>query len=409
MQGESASPFATAVADRIRAARNELTARWLERIVARVSVDPNRVFPTDDLLDHMPLLVEGIGDFIGSPAEPVVAQPVVIDRARELGALRFSQGFAEHELQKEYELLGGVLFTFVRRVADETGAGTDAEAVLGVSHRIFQAIAHVQQATTSEFLRHVTAELREREGRLQVFHQALTHEIRNRIGATLGAGQLLTLAGISDAERDTLAAVVVRNATGMRAVLDNLLELTRIRIAPRQQRNVRLPEAAAEAARQLREAGELHGVVIRVAPNLPDVDVNAAAAELCLSNLISNAIKYSDPAKPDRWVEVSGQLTVDVLGHPTEVMVAVTDNGLGVPESARSGLFRRFFRAHAATAPGIEGTGLGLSIVREITESLGGRAWAEFPAEGSRFLLAMPCRRAVDAMNPRPQTTTSEA
>ncbi|HEY2067693.1 MAG TPA: HAMP domain-containing sensor histidine kinase [Gemmatimonadaceae bacterium] len=409
MQGESASPFATAVADRIRAARNELTARWLERIVARVSVDPNRVFPTDDLLDHMPLLVEGIGDFIGSPAEPVAAQPVVIDRARELGALRFAQGFAEHELQKEYELLGGVLFTFVRRVADETGASADAEAVLSVSHRIFQAIAHVQQATTSEFLRHVTAELREREGRLQAFHQALTHEIRNRIGATLGAGQLLTLAGISDAERDTLAAVVVRNATGMRAVLDNLLELTRLRIAPRQQRNVRLPEAAAEAARQLREAAELHGVAIRIAPDLPDVDVNAAAAELCLSNLISNAIKYSDPAKPERWVEVSGQLTVDVLGHPTEVMVAVTDNGFGVPEGARAGLFHRFFRAHASTAPGIEGTGLGLSIVREIMESLGGSAWAEFPAEGSRFLLTMPCRRAADAINVRPQTTRSEA
>jgi signal transduction histidine kinase len=84
----------------------------------------------------------------------------------------------------------------------------------------------------------------------------------------------------------------------------------------------------------------------------------------------------------------------------------VTDNGLGVPEAARPGLFQRFFRAHATLAPAIEGTGLGLSIVREIMESLGGRVWAEFPAEGSRFVLAMPCRRAADAVSAMVQSTS---
>jgi signal transduction histidine kinase len=73
------------------------------------------------------------------------------------------------------------------------------------------------------------------------------------------------------------------------------------------------------------------------------------------------------------------------------VVVRVSDNGLGVPREAREQLFHRFFRAHEATVTGEEGTGLGLSIVRETVEALGGRAWAEFPADGSVFAFAVPC------------------
>lgn len=397
------------VAALFRSARFELTARWLERIVARVSLDANRVFPTDDLLDHMPLLLDGIADFVAGTGDPLSAQSAVLDRARELGSLRFTQGFSEHELQKEYEILGGILLAFLRRVADDPSRALGVGESLALAHRIFQAITHIQQATTSEFLRHLTSELREREERLQAFHRALTHEMRNRIGATLGASQLLTLSGLSDAEREKLSSVVARNAEGMRAMLDNLLELARVRLAPRQQRNVRLPEAAAEATRQLREVAEHNQVRVRLAPDLPSVEVNAAAVELCLANLVSNAIKYADTKAPDRWVEIRARLAEgDELAAatfatgtqgPREVIVEVADNGIGVPPQLRAELFRRFFRAHEMEHPEVAGTGLGLSIVRETVESIGGRVWADFPTGGgSVFGFSLPCRRTADAL-----------
>src|SRR5690606_7239084 len=123
-------------------------------------------------------------------------------------------------------------------------------------------------------------ELTEREERLQAFHRALTHEIRNRVSATLGAGELLLLEALDETKRTQLAGVVVRNARGMREVLDNLLELTRV--TSRQQRNVALRHAAGEAVRQLRDAAACRGVTIRIADDLPTVEVNAAAVELCL-------------------------------------------------------------------------------------------------------------------------------
>src|SRR5919107_3449232 len=107
------SPLATTLARRLREARVELTTRWLERITARVSLDMNRIFPSDSLLDHVPLLIDGVADFVEDPARAVASDASVVAKAMELGQLRFAQGFDEHELLKEYEILGGILFGFV--------------------------------------------------------------------------------------------------------------------------------------------------------------------------------------------------------------------------------------------------------------------------------------------------------
>ncbi|MFL5606002.1 MAG: sensor histidine kinase, partial [Gemmatimonadaceae bacterium] len=114
-------------------------------------------------------------------------------------------------------------------------------------------------------------------------------------------------------------------------------------------------------------------------------------------NYVSNAIKYADPAKGVRWAEISAELVPTSPDHDGELIIRVKDNGLGVPADARPKLFEQFFRAHTATVSA-EGTGLGLNIVQETMESLGGRAWAEFPDEGgSVFAISFPSRRAEDA------------
>jgi signal transduction histidine kinase len=389
-------PLAITLATRLREARADLSTRWLERLVARVDIEPNRVFPTDDLLDHVPLLIDGVADYIENPADPVGADPPVVAKAMELGALRHAQGFDEYELLKEYEILGGILFTFLVREVDAIDEDCSRAELLVCAHRLFQAISRIQQATTTRYLQLAREQVREREERLRAFNRTLTHEFRNRINALVGAGQLLQMVDLTAAERESLAAVVSRNADTMRLVLENLVELTGLTPDSRRQRHVRLPQAVAEATRQLADLVRAHKVTVRVASDLPDVEISAAAVELCVTNLVSNAVKYADPAKRERWVEVDGRLVADERGRPREVVVKVRDNGLGVALEKRGRLFERFFRAHEGTGADIEGTGLGLSIVRETIESLGGRAWAEFPEDGSVFAFAAPCRRVVD-------------
>jgi len=389
-------PLAVTLADRLRGQRDALTGRWLTRIADRVALTPNRIFPSDDLIDHVPLLLLGIADYLENPARPVLAETPVIAKAMELGALRHTQGFDEHQLLKEYEILGGILFQFLADCVDEINTDCTRGELITCAGRLFQAIAVIQQATTTQFLMLARAQIAEREDRLRTFNRALTHELRNRIGAALGAAQIMEMDEIEDAERQRLNSVVLRNVEGMRGVLDNLLVLTGVQVDSRHQRHIHLPEAAQEAARQVRAAARARDVKIRVDPLMPAVEVSAAAVELCLTNLLANAIKYSDPHSAERWVEVRGRLTT-VDGVPEEIIVEVVDNGIGVPPEARERLFHRFFRAHERSMPDIEGTGLGLSIIRDTVGGMGGRAWAEFPEKGSVFAFSLPCRREADA------------
>jgi signal transduction histidine kinase len=187
----------------------------------------------------------------------------------------------------------------------------------------------------------------------------------------------------------------------MRNTVDNVLALSRTEAEDvRHHRHVMLAEAVREAVRQVRDAAQSANIDIRIEPNMPEIEVSAAVIELCIKNYLSNAIKYADPAKSERTVEITGASEESESGE-REIVVRVCDNGLGVPPEKREQLFQRFFRAHEGTSDA-EGTGLGLSIVRETAESQGGRAWAEYPQDGRTvFAIALPLHREPDAPETR--------
>lgn len=401
-------PLADVLADKLRESKRDLAERWLERISQRVSLEKNKIFPTDQLLDHIPLLIDGVADYLQDPEKEVSADMPVVSKAMELGALRHSQGFDVYQILKEYEILGGILFAFLARAADEIPEPCEKSELLFCGQRLFKAITIIQQTTTAHFLRLADTKIAEREERLRAFNRTVSHEIKNRIGAILGAGGTLTELHDLDSETSQkLLDIVVRNARTMRDSVENLIALSTTETDSRQHRHVQLPEAAREAARQLRETAERGGVEIRFG-DLPPVEVNAAAVELSLTNYLSNAIKYADSTKSERFAEVSGSLGHNVKGD-RELVVRVRDNGRGVPPEMREHLFERFFRVHDETTD-IEGTGLGLSIVCDTVASLGGRAWAEFPEGETVFAFSMPCRRAAadDAARDRRLTESSD-
>jgi signal transduction histidine kinase len=394
-------PMAAEMADRIREMREELTARWLERISARVQLEPERIFPSTQLLDHVPVLMDGIAGYLEDPRDEITADLPVIAKAMELGELRFAQGFDASEILKEYELLGGVLFSFAARVVAESATESTPEDLLICSHRLFRAISVIEQVTTAHYLRVLGERVGEREERLRRFNRMLTHELKNRVGATLGAGQLLQEEWLSDEERKRFAGMVTDNAQAIQKVLENLIALSRMEGERRRQRNIMLREVVTEVFRQLRELARARSVELRVAGDLPDIEVNAAAVELCLSNYVSNAIKYANMSASQRWAEVTATIEPADSGEESdgELVVRVRDNGLGVPDEKRVHLFERFFRAHENITT-VEGTGLGLSLVQETTESLGGRVWVEFNEDGgSVFAFALPCRRDADRLS----------
>jgi signal transduction histidine kinase len=395
------------LADRLRASKRELTAQWLQRIAARIALDPNRVFPTDDLLDHVPLLIEGVADYVQNPAAEIGVDMPVVAKAMELGALRHKQGFDAYQILKEYEFLGGILFTFFSKTIQSIEEPCGKSELMSCGSRLYRAVTIIQQATMTHFLVLADKQVAEREERLRAFNRVISHEIKNRIGAVLGASSVLTeVRELPPEKRDELLDIISRNAREMRNTVENVIVLSRVgEDDARQHRNVRLAEAVREAVRQIREAAQAAKIDVRILSGMPEIEVNAAVIELCIKNYLSNAIKYSDPKKPERYVAISAKVEMTESGQ-RELVLRVKDNGLGVPAEMRDHLFERFFRAHESVD--VEGTGLGLNIVREIAEAQGGRAWAEHLEDGTVFCLALPLRRERETTGEHATTGRAE-
>src|SRR5262249_16769004 len=109
-----------------------------------------------------------------------------------------------------------------------------------------------------------------------------------------------------------------------------------------------------------------HDVVIDAPDDLPPARADADRLRQVLSNLISNALKFS----PD-----GGEVRIRARAADNTIEVSVRDSGIGIPAEAMPNLFKKFFRANSAAARTIGGTGLGLAIVKEIVEAHKGRIW----------------------------------
>jgi signal transduction histidine kinase len=109
--------------------------------------------------------------------------------------------------------------------------------------------------------------------------------------------------------------------------------------------------------------------------------------EQVLSNLLDNAIKFTPP---------SGEVSVDVTGEEHEVVVSVSDTGIGIPSDELLRIFDRFYQVEGGSTRAYRGTGLGLTICKHIVEYHQGRIWAEsVEGSGSTFAFALPRRPVV--------------
>jgi signal transduction histidine kinase len=252
------------------------------------------------------------------------------------------------------------------------------------------------------------AQINERENRLRKFNRTVAHELKNNVNAIASASEILAETWADDTQRKEFEVIITKNAEGLKRVLSNLESLARTQADSRHCRNVLLQEVATEAVRELREAAKAKDVDVRIADDIPSIEVDAATVELCLMNYVSNAIKYSDSTKGERWVAVEAVFEGPDTERGREVVIRVSDNGIGVPADKREQLFQEFYRAHGDTVTSAEGSGLGLTIVRETVTSIGGRAWAEFPeGVGSVFAFSLPSRRRddIEATNDQSEAT----
>ena len=147
---------------------------------------------------------------------------------------------------------------------------------------------------------------------------------------------------------------------------------------------VRLDAVAHRVLERLQPLADKKGIALRAALQEATVAGDAMRLEQVATNLIENALKYTD----------EGHVEVRVLTSDEEALLRVTDTGIGIPEEAQTHVFERFYRVDKARSRGTGGTGLGLAIVERVVALYNGYVEVESKlGEGSTFTVHLPlCR-----------------
>jgi diguanylate cyclase (GGDEF)-like protein len=219
------------------------------------------------------------------------------------------------------------------------------------------------------------------------FMAILAHELRNPVAPIRHAIKLLGSPAVDEAQKRWSRDVITRQVEHMARLLDDLLDSVRMK---RGELALKLAPAhlavivrdAVDAARPLIERKH-HSLEINLPPESITLMVDAARMAQVLSNLLTNAAKYSDPG---------GRITVTATMDTDRFVIAVRDAGIGIRADAMPGLFSMFAQLQSSLDRTEGGLGIGLAFAQELVRLHGGEIVAHSDGEnrGSEFSIALP-------------------
>lgn len=246
-------------------------------------------------------------------------------------------------------------------ILDECGLALEKERVVQAKRKAEEAAR--QEALRANLLRAISHDLR----------TPLT-SISGNAGILLDKGSLL-----SEAKKNQLYASICDDALWLINLVENLLSITRmedgsltLHIQPELLEDV-FSEALAHLDRNARQ----HNISVDLPDDLLMADMDARLIVQVLINMVNNAIKYTPPGS---------HIVLSARKSGKQVLVAVSDDGPGIPEESREKLFDMFYTLHNKRGDGRRGLGLGLSLCRSIITAHGGAITAEnLSPHGTRF------------------------
>ena len=233
-----------------------------------------------------------------------------------------------------------------------------------------------------------TAEAANRE--LETFAYSVSHDLRAPLRHISGFAELLeSHAGesLDETGRRHLSRIAA-SARRMGMLIDDLLSFSRMGGAEMRRSTVDLESLVGEVRREVEQDAPGRRITWTVG-DLPTVQGDPAMLRLVLTNLFSNAVKYTTP-------RVEARIDVRASRRDGETVISVRDNGVGFDPGHASKLFGVFQRLHRQDQ--FEGTGIGLASVRRIVQRHGGRTWAEAEeGQGATFHFSLPSSGAERA------------
>lgn len=253
---------------------------------------------------------------------------------------------------------------------------------------------------------HDITRFREEEEMKSTFTSIISHELKTPVALIKGYAQTLARPDATwDAEtaRQSLE-IIEEEADRLESLINNLLDVSRIQAS-----GIKLDFAYVDIEKLARRVAEAyhtqtdqHRIQLDFPESLPPVWGDEERLRQVLTNLVSNAIKYS----PDGGViRIGGWRQAGFSPHeegaapvrtPSDnVVIYVADQGIGIPASELPHIFERYYRVDSSLRRSTAGAGIGLFLARYIVEAHGGRIWASSaPGRGTTFFFTAPVARS---------------
>jgi len=215
--------------------------------------------------------------------------------------------------------------------------------------------------------------------------QVMLHELKSPIAATRMMSETVRMGVLDETKRGDFLQRIVGRLDSMLEWIRDALTLSKLKSGELLDagEQIDLGALAREIADEYREAAEAKGLALTVETSgepLP-IALTRTGGRLILSNLVSNAVKYT----------TAGSVRLVIERESDAVTLKVTDTGIGIPEEDIPKMFGEFFRASNARATDIEGSGVGLASVKYIVEQSGGTLHLDSrEGAGSTFTISLP-------------------
>ncbi|MBL7164837.1 MAG: GAF domain-containing protein [Anaerolineales bacterium] len=247
-----------------------------------------------------------------------------------------------------------------------------------------QAAVVINNTRIIEELQEANAELRQADRLKADFMAVASHELRTPLGIILGYATFLKEE--AEGELSELAKTVHGAAMRLRALLEDMTNMnllytgaTELRLQP-----LRIQSIVSEAWNEISQMAESQKHQLEIIQ--PDQDIWVHADDRLqgvFTNLLKNAVRFTVP---------DGEIIVRISAGEDDILVEVTDRGIGIPPGELERIFEHFYQVEHHMTRRYEGLGLGLAIARGMVELHQGRIWAESdgPGKGSTFKVQLP-------------------
>jgi two-component system CheB/CheR fusion protein len=235
--------------------------------------------------------------------------------------------------------------------------------------------------------------LQDADRRKDEFLALLAHELRNPLAPIRYALAANRKAARTPEQQKRTEEVIERQVTHMSRLLDDLLDVSRITRGTLELKKsptelTLVIGSAIETARPLLDSKH-HTLVLDLPKQAVRLEADAVRLAQVFSNLMINAAKYTDPG---------GRIQLRATQQGSELVVAISDNGIGISDDMMPRLFTLFTQAQSAMGRSEGGLGVGLSLVRGLVALHGGsvQALSDGPGKGSEFIVRLPVGTALE-------------